>query len=132
MWIWYVLKRLAFLGLVLLGVSVIVFVLLRGMPGVDPLAAYIAPGFPMSAEALKALRSELKLDEPLVVQYVDYVAKLARGDWGYSRTAAQPVLAALLARLPATIELAVSAVFLSVAIGVPAGIVAALRKDRAA
>ena len=44
----YVLRRLAFLGLVLLGVSMVVFFVLRGMPGVDPLAAYIAPGLPMS------------------------------------------------------------------------------------
>jgi peptide/nickel transport system permease protein len=116
---------------VLLGVSLVVFFVLRGMPGVDPLAAYIAPGFPMSPEALASLKRELRLDEPLPVQYVYYVSNLIRGDWGYSRTAAQPVLEALLARLPATVELAVFAVLLSTGLGVPAGIVAALRKDRA-
>jgi peptide/nickel transport system permease protein len=117
--------------LVLLGVSILVFVLLRGMPGVDPLAAYITPGLPMSPEALKSLREDLHLDQPLPVQYVYYVADLLRGDWGYSRTAAQPVIPALIERLPATVELAVVAVLLSTAIGVPAGIVAALRRDRA-
>ncbi len=127
----YVLRRLAFLGLVLLGVSMVVFFVLRGMPGVDPLAAYLAPGLPVSDEALKTLKRDLHLDEPLVVQYAYYVADLARGDWGYSRTAAQPVLPALLARLPATVELAVAAVLLSVGLGVPAGIVAAMKKDRA-
>lgn len=127
----YVLRRLAYLGLVLLGVSMIVFFVLRGMPGVDPLAAYIAPGLPISQDALVALRAELHLDEPLPVQYVYYVAGLVRGDWGYSRTAAQPVLQALLGRLPATVELAFFAVVLSTAIGIPAGIVAALTKDRA-
>src|SRR5271156_873971 len=101
------------------------------MPGVDPLAAYISPGLPISAEALQNLKEELHLDQPLPVQYSYYVADLARGDWGYSRTAAQPVLDALFGRLPATIELAVAAVTLSLSIGVPAGIVAALRKDRA-
>ena len=129
--LWYALKRLASLALVLLGVSIIVFVLLRGMPGVDPLAAYIAPGLPISADALQSLRQELHLDQPLPVQYAYYAADLLRGDWGYSRTAAQPVLGALLGRLPATIELAVAAVTMSLGIGVPAGIVAALRKDRA-
>jgi peptide/nickel transport system permease protein len=128
----YVLRRLAFLGLVLLGVSMVVFFVLRGMPGVDPLAAYIAPGLPMSQEALASLRQELHLDEPLPLQYVYYHGNLVKGDWGFSRTAAQPVLEALLARLPATVELAVAAVLLSTAIGIPAGIVAALRKDRAA
>ncbi len=128
----YVLRRLALLGLVVLGVSMVVFFVLRGMPGVDPLAAYIAPGLPISQEALAALRRELHLDEPLPVQYGYYVSNLVRGDWGYSRTAAQPVLDALLGRLPATVELAVSAVILSVGLGVPAGILAALRKDRAA
>jgi peptide/nickel transport system permease protein len=126
----YVLRRLAFLGLVLLGVSMVVFLVLRGMPGVDPLAAYIAPGLPMSQEALASLRKDLHLDEPLPIQYLYYVSNLVRGDWGYSRTAAQPVLDALLGRLPATVELAVFAVVLSTALGVPAGIIAAMRKDR--
>jgi peptide/nickel transport system permease protein len=127
----YVLRRLAFLGLVLLGVSLVVFFVLRGMPGVDPLAAYIAPGLPISQDALNALRRELHLDDPLPIQYVHYVSNLVRGDWGYSRTAAQPVLNALLGRLPATVELAVFAVVLSTGIGMPAGIIAALKKDRA-
>ncbi|HYB40751.1 MAG TPA: ABC transporter permease [Candidatus Methylomirabilis sp.] len=127
----YVLRRLALLGLVLLGVSTVVFFLLRGMPGVDPLAAYIAPGLPISQDALAALRGELHLDDPLPVQYIYYVAGLVKGDWGYSRTAAQPVLEALLGRLPATVELAVCAVVLSTALGIPLGILAALRKDRA-
>ncbi len=127
----YIVRRLAGLALVLLGVSILVFVLLRGMPGVDPLSAYITPGLPMSQEALKGLRGELHLDQPLPVQYFYYVADLLRGDWGYSRTAAQPVIQALLERLPATVELAVAAVLLSTAIGVPAGIVAAVHRDRA-
>jgi peptide/nickel transport system permease protein len=126
----YVLRRLVFLGLVLLGVSMVVFFVLRGMPGVDPLAAYIAPGLPISADALASLRQELHLDEPLPMQYVHYLAGLLRGDWGYSRTAAEPVLPALLLRLPATVELAVVAVLLSVGLGVPAGILAALKRDR--
>ena len=127
----YLLRRLALLGLVLLGVSAVVFFLLRGMPGVDPLAAYLTPGLPISQDALSALRRDLRLDEPLPVQYVYYLANLLKGDWGYSRTAAQPVLEALLGRLPATIELAVCAVVLSTALGIPLGILAALRKDRA-
>src|SRR5262245_59632156 len=101
------------------------------MPGVDPLAAYLAPGLPMSPEALAQLRAALHLDEPLLVQYGYYVRDLLRGDWGTSRTAAQPVLEALLGRLPATVELAVCAVALSVGIGVPAGVLAALHRDRA-
>lgn len=127
----YVLRRLALLGLVLLGVSMVVFFILRGMPGVDPLAAYITPGLPISQDALKLLRRELHLDEPLPIQYLYYVSNLLRGDWGHSRTAAQPVLDALLGRLPATIELALCAVLFSTGIGVPAGVIAALRKDQA-
>ena len=106
----YIVRRLPGLALVLLGVSILVFVLLRGMPGVDPLSAYITPGLPMSPEALRGLRDELHLDQPLPVQYFHYVADLLRGDWGYSRTAAQPVISALLERLPATVELALAAV----------------------
>jgi ABC-type dipeptide/oligopeptide/nickel transport system permease component len=51
----YVLRRVAFLGLVLLGVSVVIFFIVRGMPGVDPLAAYITPGLPISQDALQPL-----------------------------------------------------------------------------
>lgn len=127
----YVVKRLLLLGLVLLGVSIVVFFLLRGMPGVDPLAAYITPGLPISTDALNSLRKELHLDQPLPVQYLYYVGGLVHGDWGYSRTASQDVLPALLERLPATIELAFTSVLMSVGIGVPAGVIAALRKDRA-
>jgi peptide/nickel transport system permease protein len=101
------------------------------MPGVDPLAAYITPGLPISQDALNLLRQQLHLNQPLPVQYLYYVTDLLYGDWGFSRTAAQPVLDALLGRLPATVELAVIAVLLSTGIGVPAGIIAALRKDRA-
>jgi peptide/nickel transport system permease protein len=128
--LWYIGRRLALLGLVLLGVSIVVFFLLRAMPGVDPLAAYITPGLPISQDALNGLRQQLHLDRPLAVQYLYYVSDLLQGDWGYSRTAAQPVLAALLGRLPATIELAFAAVLLSTAIGVPAGIIAAMHRDR--
>ena len=127
----YALRRLAFLGLVLLGVSLVVFFVLRGMPGVDPLAAYITPGLPISEDALRGLRRDLHLDDPLPVQYLYYVGNLLRGDWGYSRTAAQPVLVALLGRLPATMELAFAAILISVGLGVPAGVLAALRRDRA-
>ena len=88
------------IGLVLLGVSAVVFFLLRGMPGVDPLAAYIAPGLPISQDALIALRRELRLDEPLPVQYLYYVSNLLELATCNSRTAAQPVLEALLGRLP--------------------------------
>jgi peptide/nickel transport system permease protein len=127
----YVIKRLLLLSVVLLGVSVVVFFLLRGMPGVDPLAAYITPGLPISTDALNSLRKELHLDQPLLVQYYYYMGGLLHGDWGYSRTATQNVLLALLERLPATVELAVTAVFMSVFLGIPAGVIAALRKDRA-
>jgi len=126
----YALRRLALLGLVLLGVSMVIFFILRGMPGVDPLAAYITPGLPISQDALELLRKDLHLDQPLPIQYVYYLANLLRGDWGYSRTAAQPVLGALLGRLPATMELALCAVILSTGLGVPAGIIAALKKNR--
>ncbi len=105
----YMLRRLAVLGLVLLGVSIVVFVLLRGMPGVDPLAAYITPGLPMSPDALKLLRKELHLDEPLPRSVRVLRRRPAPRRLGLFPHRGAARSRALLERLPATIELAVCA-----------------------
>jgi peptide/nickel transport system permease protein len=111
---------------VLLILSVGVFLMLHLTPG-DPVQIML--GQDADPASVAALRSQLGLDQPLPIQYVRWVANVARGDLGHSIRTNQPVLEAIVSRLPVTIELSVLALVLSLAIGLPAGIVAAIRRN---
>ena len=108
----------------LAGVVVITFILTRALPG-DP-AAYFA-GAAATEEAIAQVRSQLGLDKPLLEQFFQYVAALARGDMGLSLTTGQPVAQELLARLPASLEMVFLALLLACAIALPLGVLAATR-----
>jgi len=108
----------------LAGVIVITFILTRALPG-DP-AAYFA-GAAATQEAIAQVRTQLGLDKPLLEQFFQYVAALARGDMGLSLTTGQPVAQELLARLPASLELVLLALLLACAIALPLGVLAATR-----
>jgi peptide/nickel transport system permease protein len=109
----------------LLGVVVITFLLTRALPG-DP-AAYFA-GQSASAEAIEQIRAQLGLDRPLPVQFVDYVADLARGELGQSLSTGRSVAEEIASRLPASIELTLVALVLAVVVALPLGIAAAVRQ----
>jgi peptide/nickel transport system permease protein len=111
---------------VLLILSVGVFLMLHLTPG-DPVQIML--GQDADPASVAALRSQLGLDQPLPIQYVRWVANVARGDLGHSIRTNQPVLEAIVSRLPVTIELSVLALLLSLAIGLPAGVVAAIRRN---
>src|SRR6185503_7507860 len=81
---------------------------------------------------LRDLRHALGLDQSLPVQYVRFLASAVTGDFGTSLRHQEPAMALVLERLPATLELAFAALILSVAVGVPLGIVAALRRGKLA
>lgn len=121
----FVLQRLAFLGLVMLGVSLITFGIAHLVPG-DPARMMAGPAAPEEAVAL--LRAELGLDRPLWQQYLQYVGDLVRFDLGTSNVSGEPVLDEILARAPASIELMGSALLLSLAVGIPLGISAAMKR----
>jgi peptide/nickel transport system permease protein len=108
----------------LVGVVVVTFFLMRALPG-DP-AAYFA-GNAASKEAIEQVRAKLGLDKSLPEQFVVYLRDLARGDLGQSVTTGQPVRAEMLARLPASLELTLTALLLAVAVALPAGVLAATR-----
>ncbi len=109
----------------LLIVSGIAFGLLQLVPG-GPLEVYLAnPG--VRPEDLERLRRALGLDRPLWEQYVSWLAAFARGDWGYSFSDGRPVLARVVERLPASIELLTASLVLALTAAVPAGVVAAVR-----
>ncbi|MEE2708699.1 MAG: nickel ABC transporter permease [Gemmatimonadota bacterium] len=120
----YVLRRLLHVVPVLLGVTLITFSLLHLIPG-DP--AQILAGPDASAADIAAMREAMGLNKPLVVQYLDYLTGLFQGDMGRSMSTGRPVLDELLDRFPNTVILAIAGVGVAVFLGVPVGVVAAIR-----
>jgi len=123
-----VLRRLATALPSIAGVIVVTFLLTRALPG-DPAAYFAGPA--ATAEAIEEIRRQLGLDRSLPVQFLDYLGQLARGDLGASLSTGQPVMTELLTRLPASAELTLLGLILSVAIAVPLGIAAAMRPGSA-
>ena len=112
---------------VLWGVLTLVFVLMRLLPG-DP-AELMAAEAGGSSEAVARLRSQLGLDAPLYVQYGRYLGQILRGDLGRSLFTNRPVAQTILEQLPSTIELAVAAMLIAVAIGFGLGFLAAFNRN---
>jgi len=118
------LKRLLLAVPSLIGVVIVTFLLTRALPG-DPAAYFAGPA--ATKEAVEQIRVKLGLDKPLLVQFGRYVADLARGDLGTSLTTGQPVAHEIRTRLPASAELTLLGLIVSMAIAVPLGILAATR-----
>jgi dipeptide transport system permease protein len=110
-----IIRRLVLVPPTLLGVAVIVFVLLRVVPG-DPIAMMIPPG--ASEADIARLRALYGLDQPILQQFATWLGQIAHGDFGRSISVHQGVLELLLSRLPATIELALLASVIAIAFGV--------------
>ena len=128
MWL-YIGRRILVLMLLLLVVSVVVFLLLRLGAG-DPAMMYLRLSqIPRTDEALAEARRVLDLDRPLEVQYLDWLARAGRLDFGTSYVTRRPVLGDLLYYLPATLELAGVSLLLTIVVSVPLGILAALRRE---
>ncbi|MDX2008136.1 MAG: ABC transporter permease [Meiothermus sp.] len=119
-------RLLAALG-VLFGVSILIFVLARVIPG-DP--ARIALGPMASQEQVENLREELYLDRPLPLQYVEFVRRLAQGDLGMSLYTRREVTTDLAEFFPATLELVLAGGLIMVLLGLPLGILAAYYRNR--
>jgi peptide/nickel transport system permease protein len=109
----------------LIGVVIITFLLTRALPG-DPAAYFAGPA--ADKQAIEQIRVKLGLDKPLVVQFGRYVADLGHLNLGTSLTTGQPVLTELKNRLPASAELTLFGLILSMAIAVPLGILAAVKQ----
>jgi peptide/nickel transport system permease protein len=117
-----VLKRLLLAIPSLMGVVIVTFLLTRALPG-DPAAYFAGPA--ATQEAIAQIRKQLGLDQPLPQQFVRYVSDLARGDMGVALTTGQPVAAEIMSRLPASAELTLLGLIVSVFVAVPLGIFAA-------
>jgi peptide/nickel transport system permease protein len=123
----YLMRRLALLVPTLLGVSIVVFVLVRLLPG-DAVALQLQDARSSAADEA-ALRSQLGIDRPIVVQYVDWLGSLARGDLGHSFRTRQPVVEELAGRLPVTAELGVLALLIATLVAVTVGVTSAVKQD---
>jgi peptide/nickel transport system permease protein len=125
----YGLRRLLLLIPTLFGVSLLTFALSRLVPG-DP--ARLAAGAQATPEMYEQIRREFGLDQPLPAQYWSYLTGLLQGDWGRSILSRRPVAEDLASYWPATLELVLAAMTIAVLVGVPLGVLAAVRADRPA
>lgn len=121
-----ILKRMMMAVPSLIGVVIVTFLLTRALPG-DPAAYFAGPA--ATTEAIQQIRVKLGLDKPLYIQFVRYVDDLAHGDLGNSLTTGQPVGQEIKTRLPASAELTLLGLIVSVVIAVPLGILAATRPN---
>lgn len=124
----YVLRRLLLFFPVAIGVTAVVFLVIRFAPG-DPIVSLL--GLDYSPEQAAQLRARLGLDQPIPVQYGLWISRVFQGDLGSSLFTRQPVLETVMSRLPNTLALAGGAMAVALVMAVPAGIVAATRKDSA-
>jgi peptide/nickel transport system permease protein len=125
----YLLARISSLVPILFGTSLVSFFLIRLVPG-DPALALL--GLEADERAISALRSQLALDQPLIVQYLTWLGHVLTGNFGRSIQGSRDVLTLLLGALGPTTLLALAAVVVSLLIAIPAGIVAATQRDTAA
>ena len=126
----YIAKRLALFIPTILLVTIIVFVVMRLVPG-DPAIAILEGegGGSYTQEDLDTLRHRLGTDRPIVVQYLSWIGGAARGDFGDSLWFNAPVMTELKSRIPVTIELAVMAILLAVVTAVPLGVLSAVKPN---
>jgi peptide/nickel transport system permease protein len=122
----YTFRRLLFLPIIMFGVSLITFVLLRVLPG-DP--AVIMAGQGANEEAVQEIRTELGLEEPIYEQYFDWMGGVLRGDFGKTYYSDKPIIDEVTRRFPASAEIALLSLIFSVVIGVTFGIISAVMRN---
>jgi peptide/nickel transport system permease protein len=122
----YILKRLIEIVPTILMITLVVFVMMRSIPG-DPVVAMLGDAY-TEEDAIKA-RETYGLNKPVVVQYLIWLGKLVQGDWGTSILSGRPVLQDVMIRLPVTLELIALSMGVALAIAIPAAIIGALRQN---
>src|SRR3954447_16154396 len=116
----YLLRRVMLMVLTLFGMSVLIFIPLRLVPGNIADILVDSVGIVDNAQKLK-IEHELGLDRPLIIQYWQWISGLLHGDLGYAYISERPAIEEIVPRLPVTAKLAVLALFFAIAIGVPLG-----------
>ena len=125
----YILKRVIIAGVTLLGMSMLIFVLMRLAPGNITDIIFESAGYVDEADRHR-LEAELGIDKPVAVQYMVWLGNFVRGDLGKSYRYELPAWEVIRPRLPVTLELAVLALGFSVLLGVPTGVVSAIRRGQ--
>ena len=124
----YLFQRLGIAVLTLFGMSVVIFVLLRLAPG-DIVDILFSTGGYVNNEERKEIMKELGIDKPLTVQYMEWIRNFLRGDLGKSYRYDQPAWDVIRPLIPVTLELAVLSTLVAVFLGVPTGVISAIRQD---
>jgi peptide/nickel transport system permease protein len=123
----YLVRRLALMLVTLFGISIVIFFLLRIVPGNIVDILFAAAGYVDPADKAN-LQKELGIDQPLVVQYLHWIGGLLHGDLGYSYVSEKPALDEILPRIPITARLAGLALLFSASIGIPLGVISAVHQ----
>lgn len=121
----YILKRLLLMIPVLLGISLLVFAMLELSPG-DPVQIIL--GMKATPEALDNLHEQMGLNDPFWLRYIRYIGNVLRGDFGTSWRTSLSVIDEIIQRIPVTLRVALGAMFLTVLIGIPVGIISAVKQ----
>jgi len=124
----YFVRRLTLTLVTLFGISIIIFLLLRVVPGNIVDILFDSAGMVNPAEKAKIER-ELGLDRPIPVQYLSWIGGIARGDLGYSYVSEKPAIEEIAPRIPVTAKLALMALIFSIAIGIPLGVISAVKQN---
>jgi peptide/nickel transport system permease protein len=127
----YVMRRLAIAVPTIFGITVLIFITMRVLPG-DPLAMMGSQGQStrvLTEEELASARASLGLDQPLHIQYLRWLGDIARGDLGYSFWSSEPLIDQVLRRGPISAEIAILAIIISWVAGVPVGLLSAMRRN---
>ncbi|MDK2879339.1 MAG: peptide/nickel transport system permease protein [Thermoanaerobacteraceae bacterium] len=122
----YFIKRLLLMIPVILGMTIIVFLILHLSPG-DPVDLIVGPN--VTPEVYASIRQKYGLDQPLIVQYIKFLSNVARGDLGTSILQQRPVSELILQRFPITLELGLTGLVLSFLIAIPVGVSAAVKRN---
>lgn len=126
----YIVRRLLLAIPSLLFVSLVIFSLVRSIPGDAVMARVAESGF-VSPETLAQMRTELGIDKPFPVQYANWLGHLVQGDLGTSLWTRDPVLPTILQRMKVSLEISILAVAIAVVLAIPLGVIAAVRQDTA-
>ncbi|HMO59988.1 MAG TPA: ABC transporter permease, partial [Roseiflexaceae bacterium] len=123
----YILSRLILTIPVLFGVLLLTFSMLHMVPG-DPVRAMFIDAGGASEEQLARVRSQLGLDQPLPIQFLNYLMGVLRGDLGRSIMTNQPVLGQIIDKFPATVQLTLAAMSVALVLGLSLGVIAAVNR----
>ncbi len=126
----YITRRFLLMVLTLVGMSVLIFILLRLMPGNVADILFDAGGY-IDPQERAQIEADLGLDQPIIVQYLSWIGALLQGDLGYSYVSERPAIEEIAPRIPVTAQLALWALVFSVAFGVPLGVISAVRQNTA-